>query len=86
MRYLFLILLALTACSKKPQDVQIKEFVFGDQVKLVSGSYENSDATVLNEIRDEYKQPCQIHQYYARITRNGLAKEDYICHEDMRLK
>lgn len=86
MRYFLLSLFLLTSCVKQKAMVQPKEeLTFGDYAEVVSGPYKGANIQVFNEIEDQFKAPCEVHQYYANVVKNGLSKADYICHEGLRV-
>lgn len=96
MKNIFIAMLFLLGCTPKVEPVPCScvpkvepipsEFSYGDKVVVVSGFYRGSSATILNEIADDIKSPCKVHQYFVTIARNGLYKEGYLCHEDLVLK
>lgn len=83
MKYLVLLVLSVFMFGCSPNNPS--EFVFGDTAYVVSGPYRGSKVQIFNQINDEYKRPCKVHQYYAQVTRKGLSKADYVCHEDLEI-
>jgi hypothetical protein len=77
----FALLTAIAGCTSNPQT---EEFAFGDVVKAVEGPYRKSRIVISSMYSDDYKAPCEMHKYVAKISRNGISTEALVCHENLR--
>lgn len=82
MKYFILSLLLLSGCTLR---IPTEELAFGDRALAVSGEFKGSSIQVLHQMNDRYMQPCKVHQYYVKATKNKLTTEAYVCHEDLRV-